>query len=285
VAEDLGRIAQSAGLHLLGQRPPLRAYLVETFRRVPFAWTLAVYRLQAELQVHKLGVLWLVLRPVLTAAVYGSIFYFLLNSAARPQPFIPYLLAGVFIFQFFSNSLSSGARAITGSAKLVQSIGFPRILIPVSVIIEEAVKMGPISLVLAILLAAFGIPISWTWLLLIPVLLIMALFNFGVACIVARLSVHVRDVQQVLPLVSRILFYTSGVFFNIDGLLADMPTLHAIVRWLPTYDFVALARGVMMQQYAAVPIVWVSAVVWSVVLLVFGVIFFWRAEVRYGIER
>jgi len=167
----------------------------------------------------------------------------------------------------------------------VQSIGFPRILIPVSVIIEEAVKMGPISLVLAILLAAFGIPISWTWLLLIPVLLIMALFNFGVACIVARLSVHVRDVQQVLPLVSRILFYTSGVFFNIDGLLADMPTLHAIVRWLPTYDFVALARGVMMQQYAAVPIVWVSAVVWSVVLLVFGVIFFWRAEVRYGIER
>lgn len=284
MAGGLDAVARDAGLTLLGQRPRIGAYLQETFRRLPFAATLAWYRLQADLQQHRLGLLWLVLQPVLTAAVYGTVFYFILDTSARPQPFVPYLLVGVFVFQFFSTSFGRGARAITGNASLIQSLGFPRILLPISTTIEQAVRMLPITVLLAVLLAVFGEPISWTWLLVIPILLVMGLFCLGVAFIAARLSVQVRDLQLVIPFINRILFYTSGVFIAYDRVFADYPAVLALIQWIPTYDFISIARAVLLHGDPAAPMVWIAAAVWTLVAFVVGTIFFWRAEVRYGLH-
>jgi teichoic acid transport system permease protein len=284
MAEELGETAKSAGLALLGQRPPVGRYLGETFRRLPFASTLAAYRLQADFQQHRLGILWVLLSPTLTALVYGVIFFFILSSAAKPDDFIPFLLIGVFIFGFFSQSLAEGARSIVGNGKLVQSLSFPRALLPISATLEQALRMGPVTLLLVVLLLLFRVPPSWGWLLIVPVIALMGLFNLGVALFAARLSVHFRDLQQVIPFVTRVLFYTSGVFFSPDLLLAGQPVLLGIVHWLPTYDYIAIARAVLMPDHPADPIVWLAAVVWAVVALVVGFLFFWRAEIRYGID-
>jgi teichoic acid transport system permease protein len=284
VADELADAAAAAGLARVGNRPPLREYFAEAWRRLPFATTLAWYRVQADAEENRLGMLWIVIRPLLTATVYGVVFYFVLNSAARPANFVPFLLVGVFVMEFFSNSLSRGSKAITGNSKLVQSLGFPRVLLPIATILEQTIKMVPIVIVLVILLFVFGERPAWSWFLVVPILLLMAVFNFGVALIVARLSVHLRDLQQVIPFVTRFLFYTSGVFFSFDLILADQPTLLTIVRLIPTYDFISLARGVLMDGHPIPPLVWIAAPVWAVVTVVFGFIFFWRAEVRYGLD-
>lgn len=271
-------------MRLLGQRPPLRAYLRETIRRMPFAATLAWYRLQADFQQHRLGILWLVLQPVLTAIVYGTVFYFILDTSARPQPFVPYLLVGVFVFQFFSTSLGRGARAITGNGALVQSLGFPRILLPISSTIEQAVRMVPVTVLLVILLAIFGEPVSWTWLAIVPILFVMGLFCLGVAFIAARLSVHVRDLQLMIPFITRILFYASGVFIAFDRVFADNPAVLAVIHWIPTYDFIAVARAALLHNDPAPPMVWLATATWTLATFVVGIVFFWRAEVRYGLD-
>lgn len=276
--------APADGLFRVGRRPPFGPYLAEAWRRRHFAFSLAGYRLIGGLLQNRLGVLWILLKPVLTALIYGTIFGLVVSSDARPDDWVPYLLTGVFVFEFFTVCFTGGSRAITGNARLVQSLGFPRILLPLSVVIEQAMRMIPIVLLLAVLLLVLGVPISWSWLLVIPILALMAVFNLGVALIVARMSVWVRDVQQFIPTINRILFYASGIFFQVDVVFADNPVMLTIVHLLPTYDFISLARGVMLVGHPAPLLAVIAAPIWAVLAIIVGVVYFWRAEARYGLS-
>lgn len=245
---------------------------------------LAGYRLVGDLLKNRLGVLWIVLRPLSMAIIYGTIFNFVITGPARPANFVQFLIVGVFVFEFFTGSFGGGAKAVTGNAKLVQSLGFPRILLPVSVVAEQAMRMVPVVVLLGILLLVFGEPIAWSWLLIVPILAVMAVFNLGVALVVARLSVRTRDVQQLIPIVNRVLFYVSGIFFSVDGALAGFPVLLTIAHLVPTYDFVAISRDVLLGSYTAPLLAWIAAPAWAIAMIFFGVVFFWQAEARYGLS-
>ncbi|MDR3069756.1 MAG: ABC transporter permease, partial [Propionibacteriaceae bacterium] len=118
-------------------------------------------------------------------------------------------------------------------------------------------------------------------LFLIPLLVLFSLLNTGITLFAARLTVHVRDLTQVLPFVSRILFYSSGVLFDINKIFDAMPWAVAIFDYYPLYQVLQLARCFLMDKPMN-PMYWASLCVWSVVVFVGGVIFFWVAEERYG---
>ncbi|WP_372983971.1 ABC transporter permease [Microbacterium sp.] len=282
----MGAIAAPAvaGLTEVGTRPRLGGYLAETWRLRAFAVRLAGSRLISGLLPNRLGVLWIVLKPLSLAITYGVIFHFILSGAARPENYVQFLLVGVFVFEFFTGCFGSGSKSITSNSKLVQSFGFPRILLPISVIAEQAMRMVPVVLMLGILLLILGEPIAWSWLLVIPILAVMGVFNLGVALVVSRISVRTRDVQQLVPIISRVLFYASGIFFDLDGALADLPTLLTIVHLNPIYEFIAIARDVLLEGYTAPLLAWIAAPIWALVMIVGGVIYFWRAEPRYGLS-
>lgn len=281
---DAASLIAPAGMHPVGARPPLAAYIAEAWRRRRFAFTLASYRLVAGLLPNRLGVLWIILKPLSMAIIYGTIFHFVLAGPARPSNFIQFLIVGIFIFEFFTGCFGGGAKSVTSNAKLVQSLGFPRILLPVSVVIEQAMRMGPVLVLLGILLIIFGEPVRWSWLLIIPILAVMAVFNLGLAMIVARLSVYARDVQQFIPIINRVLFYATGIFFSVDGALADYPVALTIAHLVPTYEFISTARQVLLESYSAPLLAWVAAPLWAVVMIVIGTVFFWQAEARYGLS-
>ena len=80
------------------------------------------------------------------------------------------------------------------------------------------------AVLVAIVLAA-GEPLTWYWLLVIPVLLLQAVFNVGAGLILARVGAGIDDVSQLLPFIVRTWMYTSGVMFSIQTLssLATAP--------------------------------------------------------------
>jgi len=282
---DISAIARDAGLKQVGARPPLGSYLAETWRRRAFAMSLARYRLEASLHESRLGLGWIVLRPLLNAAIYGTVFGLIMDRSSRPGdiPFIPFLVVGVFVFEFFSKSFGSGAKAITGNAGLVRSLTFPRLLLPLSQIIQFIIELVPMLIVMAIIVAAFGVPITWTWLLVIPLMGLMTMFNFGVALIAARLTVHLRDVAQIIPLVTRLFFYGSGIFYSLDLVLADNPAWMLTVAHLnPVGGFIGLTRLFVLGGPEVSTLLWVATLVSPFVTMAFGVVFFWRAEEKYG---
>lgn len=277
----LAAAAEGYGLHRVGARPSFWAYLKEAWSRREFVVTMARYRLRADLEGNRLGVLWLVLQPVLNAIVYGVIFYFL-QGDRRPPDFAAHVVIGVFLFQFFSKSLTNGAKSITGNQALVQSLAFPRITLPLGEVIEQFIALLPSLALLAVFLPIMGHWPSWSWLQLIPLLALYTLFNTGVALIAARLTVHVRDLTQLLPFVSRILFYTSGVLFDVNRIFDRYPVVLELYNFHPIYQVLQMARAALMGGHDYPPLYWAYFSAWTLVTFALGLGFFWVAEERYG---
>jgi teichoic acid transport system permease protein len=279
---SLADLAAEHGLHRVGARPPFWQYLRQAWGRREFVWAMSRYRLRADLEGNRLGVVWLVLQPVINALIYGVIFYFLVGERGRGADYPAHVVIGVFLFQFFSKSLSNGAKSITGNQALVQSLAFPRVTLPVGEVIEQFLSLMPSMALLVIVLPLMGHPPSVDWLLMLPLLVLFTLFNTGVALIAARLTVHVRDLTQLLPYISRILFYTSGVLFDVSRVLRDHPALVRVYDFHPLYQVLQMARSALMGGVAYDPMYWLYFTIWAVLTFVVGLLFFWAAEERYG---
>ena len=136
--------------------------------------------------------------------------------------------------------------------------------------------------VLIPILAVFGFYPRWDWLLIIPLVLLFALFSTGVAFITARLTVHVSDLSQLLPFVSRLLFYSSGVLFAVDKILVAHPWALRMYDFYPLYQALKIARHHLMGAAAYPHYYWAMFAASAVLTFVVGAVFFWRAEERYG---
>jgi len=280
---SLADYAREHGLKRVGARPALLEYLAEAWKRRDFAYTMARYNSEAANARNRLGRWWVVLIPTMQALVYGLIFGVLMGSS-RPANYIPFLFTGVFLYAFISGTFGAGAGSVTGNLGLVRSLSFPRMLLPIQATIQQIFALLPQLVLLLLTWVVFGQPITWAWLYLIPITVLMTMFSTGLALISARLTVHIQDLTKLIPFVVRIVFYTSGIFFNMEHVLRAYPIAMEIEKYNPVYIFVSLARGAGITGYSMTPFMWLAAVGWAVVTLALGIVFFWKAEERYGRE-
>ena len=211
---SLAEYAAREGLHKVGGRPPIFAYLADVWRRRAFIYSLARFRIEADNGRNRLGMGWVVLKPLINAAVYGTIFGILLGRANRPDQFILFLVIGVFFFEYFSSCFTSGAKSITKNANLVQSLSFPRMSLPLALVVQRLLEFAPMIVIMLGLVLGFGNAPMWEWLLLIPLVVLFTVFNVGLdadhrptdgalprphpaaAVRVALLLLHVRHLLQ-----------------------------------------------------------------------------------------
>lgn len=278
---SLSQFAQERGLHRVGARPPLGRYLKEVWARREFIVTMARYRLRSGLELNRLGMAWIVLRPMLNAAIYGTIFG-LLQSGNRPPDFAAFVVVGVFFFEFFQGCFNEGSKSITKNRNLLRSLAFPRITLPLAVVIEKFIAFLATLVVLVPILAILGHYPRIEWLSLVPIVLLFLLFNAGVALFAARLTVHVADLTQLLPFISRLLFYTSGVLFSVDRIFASFPWAVRLYDFHPLYQVLQMARSYLLGGTDFPSYYWFFFSLTAVVVFVGGALFFWVAEERYG---
>lgn len=275
-------------LRRVGIRLPLREYLVEVWRRREFAVTVPLGELKAQNQDTALGQLWHLLNPLMLILIYWFIFGVILGVGDRPRrgvdAYLPFLIVGVITFNYTRSSIQTGARMIVKNRKLVQSINFPRAILPLSAMVSETLShlyALPVMFVL-LLVVPKGPPVMWTWLLVLPILVVHAAFNLGLSMAVARVSFHLRDVQQFLPYLLRLYLYVSGVIIPITGDLIKDDTLRAILQLNPMYNIIEMMREAVLDGAIVEPRVWILGPAWALLLLVVGFWFFRRAENEYG---
>jgi teichoic acid transport system permease protein len=277
---DPQALASAAKLSKVGTRPKLWHYLKDFAQRRAFAFTLARYSLEASTAKSSLGAAWHVVVPALQIGVYGAIFGLLLASA-RPANFMPYLITGIVLFQLISGCFSDGAKSITGNASLVRSLDFPRILLPVSAVVSNVLRVVPLIGLMLIGIVLFGQYPNWNWLLFIPDFVLIVLFSTGATLISARMTVHMEDFNQLLPFITRVLFYSSGIFWNIDKMV-HIGWLKVLLHNNPIHLYLVIARASLVNGYTAEPMDWIVATVWAFGIALFGIVWFWRAEEKYG---
>lgn len=275
------------GLKPLSVTPPLGRYLATMWGRRAFVVEMAAGEFRAKHANTFLGSLWYVLNPLLQLGVYWLVFGVILGVDRGVENFIGFLAAGIFVFQYSQRSITGGAGSISKNLSLIRSLQFPRALLPLSAVIREALTLRIALVVVAGILVVTGERVRLTWLVVVPLLLLQSVFNLGGAFVAARLADKVKDIENLLPFLFRLLFYGSGVIFLADRFIGDLPNpdaWRALFVANPLYSFVSLTRHYAMTslEQEHVALMWLSVTSWSVLLLTLGLLFFRAGERTYG---
>lgn len=268
------------GLHPPGSHGSWSAYARQLWQRRDYAWHVPRNELRSQQLNTALGNLWHLFNPALSIGIYYLIFGLVIRTDRGVDNFIAFLAVGVFTFQFTQKSVMTASRSITKNRGLLRSISFPRALLPITSVITEALAFIPGVVVMFSATILSGASVRWTWILLIPLFALQLVFNIGAAMIAARANHAFEDVYNVLPFLFRLLFYCSGVLFAVEAYVTT-DLARAAFYFNPLYDVIALARWAILGREVSS---WalVGFVAWSVLLAAGGLVWFRRAESRYG---
>jgi teichoic acid transport system permease protein len=266
-------------LQQLGVRPALRDYLSVLWARRDFIVALPISQLRSRNANTLLGSLWHLMNPLILLATYYLIFGIFFNARDDVENYIGFLVVGLFVFLYSQKCLTGGASTIVANEGIIRNVNLPRAAFPIGSVVAETLAHVPaMGLLLALLLITGESP-GAAWILLIPLVALQLIFNLGLSFWVSRLTFHFRDVQNLLPFVSRLLLYVSGIFFTAsrvpEGFMRQLFELN------PLYVFITLHREILLGG-APSPSTWLTAAAWTLGSLGTGLIFFWFSESSYG---
>ena len=314
--QGLAALAAQYGLRPSSERPSLATYVGMVWQRRHFILAYATARNVSMYTEARLGQLWQVLTPLLNSCVYYLIFGIIFEANRGISNYTAYLVSGVFIFSFTERSIVTGSNVMRANIALIRALQFPRACLPLAYVLVEFQQLLLSMLVLFAIVLGTGEPLTWYWLLLVPVLLMQATFNMGAALILARIGSGAQDVSQLIPFLLRVWRYFCGVMYSIASLPAALPGwAKDVLSVNPAAVYISLTRYAIMatiradapgarpynaaqcalfnakktpalQAYCHPGIVpgelWLAGIGWAVVTLVVGVFYFWQAETRYG---
>lgn len=262
-------------------------YINDLWRRREFAIALGLGNLKARNASTSLGLFWWVLNPMLLGGVYFLVFG-LLFARERPGDFLVYLLSGIFPFHFTSQSMTGGANSIIQNSKLLANLRFPRLVLPISTLIEALVGFIASLLVLGTVVVFAGLATGTSYfshrILFLPLIIAIHLvFNLGLSTITARLAVPFRDINNLIPYINRIWLYLTPIIWPLEFLDEVDPTIQTLVQLNPMYDLVGLYRSAFLSYTFDMDHI-VGAIVWATIVGILGVTAFVKYEghmVRY----
>ncbi len=184
--------------------------------------TLTHRELRGRYRDSFLGSAWTLLQPIAMTAVYYGLFTFLFPNH-QIKNYALFILTGLVLWNFYANCLNLGTMAITGSADIVRKVWFRRELLPMAVVLANALTTAVLLLVV-IPVDVVASADAWKTVALVPVLFaLLAVLCFGMACILATLNVFFRDVSHLVNVILLPLFFLTPVFYSLDNFPRQPP--------------------------------------------------------------
>ena len=195
-----------------------------------------------------LGVGWSVLNPLLTSAVMWVVFSQIFRFSTPGVPFVVYVLSGVLLVTFFTQSVLAASGAIVNSASILTKVFVPAEVFSLAAAIAGATNFAItlVPLLLAQIVTGVGIP--WTVLLVpLPVLALMC-FIVGLGLLVASAAAAYHDVMDLTAVVMQLATYLTPAFYPIEII---PPQFLPLVRANPLYSYLLVFRGFIYEgQFA-----------------------------------
>lgn len=275
-------LVDDSTLFPLERRPRLSKYLSALFARRHFIVADARSRAFAPNRDMWLGRAWLIIRPLLDAAMYGLIFGVMLKTNRGIDNFVGYLVLGITFFGLMTGLMGQGNGFIRAQRSFISAFRFPRAALVISAALRNVFDSLP-TLAVGIIMALglqWGTPLSWTIPLVVPLTILIAVFGTGLFFIVAWITAWVPDAKYFVSLFSRAWFFISGVFFSIERFV-DHPTILKIMLANPAYQYLTAIRNVVMYNQAPSLHEWGTMALVGLGTFAFGFIGFWSTEAKY----
>jgi lipopolysaccharide transport system permease protein len=226
-----------------------------------------------------LGVAWAVLQPVLAMILFTLVFGHVakISSSGIPYPIFSY--SALVPWYFFSTSTQTASNSLVGSAQLVTKVYFPRVFMAVSPVLGATVDFALALVVLAGLMAYYGIAPSLGALALPGFFLLASAAAMGVGAWLAALNVKYRDVRFVVPFLLQLWLFATPIIYSLDALRQPWRTLFGLN---PMTGVVLGFRWALAGGAAPAGLVVLLSIVSGFVLLAAGLFYFGRTEKTFA---
>jgi teichoic acid transport system permease protein len=260
----------------------MRRYFKDMWARRSFANELSRAEMRAAQTNTFFGRLWLVINPLLLAAVYFLLVGILSGAALTPTKFA-HLLVTLFAFYFVSNCITGGATSVVKGSKLVMNQAFPRALLPMSAVRTAFRRFAPTLIVTGAVMLLVHVPLGFGTLMAIPSFLIIMVFGAGLSMLFGTLQVYFRDTSAFLPYLVRIWLYLSPVIWTAEDMVGkrfDLP----IIKFNPLYPMFVTYNDALIMNKVSAPWLWAAALGWALAALIAGGLYFISREREFSVR-
>ena len=162
-----------------------------------------------------LGYIWSLLSPLMMA----SVFYFVFQVISRGmsiENYALYLVTGLFIWQFLTNSLQLGSMLFVGNAGLIKKVNFPKNMLAIAMILSEGFNFVFTLPIILLMMFLSGVYPTVYWFLIPFLLLLFGVFMYGISLFVGSINIFFRDMERIISMLMLMLFYATPILYAVD---------------------------------------------------------------------
>jgi ABC-type polysaccharide/polyol phosphate export permease len=177
--------------------------------------SLVARELKARYRGSVLGFFWSFINPLLLLLIYSFVFtYVLENRTEGVQPYALFMFCGILPWNWFSSSLTEASGSLIAGGNLIKKVLFPAEILPLVSVLANMVHFFLGLPILVVFLVYYQHPPDWIDLFWFPVaVLVQLIFTAGLALFLAALTVHFRDIRDLLANVLMLWFFSTPIIY------------------------------------------------------------------------
>jgi lipopolysaccharide transport system permease protein len=244
----------------------------QILRHRALLWTLTTRELKARYRGSVLGYLWSLVNPLLLLIVYTFVFSVVFEPRVQgADPYALFVISGLFPWIWLSSSLLEGAASLSANAGLLRKAVFPVELLPTIPVLANLCHLLfaiPIIAGGLILGRALGFSVGGWGALALPLIVVIELpLLVGASLALAALTVHFKDIRDLLANLLSLFFFLTPILYRVDA-LGDYSWVQRAIHANPATPFaIAYQRALFEGQFPSlglwVHMVAVSLIIWG----------------------
>jgi lipopolysaccharide transport system permease protein len=226
-----------------------------------------------------IGVAWVILQPLITMMIFTAIFGIMAKMPSDGIWYPVFSLTALLPWTYFSQAVTRAGESVVVNAKIVSKIYFPRLWLPLAMVVSPLVDFALSMVLLFGLLFYAGIPLTWK-VVTLPVFILLAMLTaLGLSLFTSAMNAKYRDVGHAIPFVIQIWMYLSPIVYPVS-LVPE--------RWRWIYGLNPMAgviegfRWALLGRTAPDPIVMAESLVVLVLVIIAGLVYFRQMERQFA---
>ena len=192
-------------------------------------WNYSSYNVKAELKSEVAGSflswLWWILDPLLYMLVYAFVAGVIFGASSKPY-FLVFVFIGLNCWQFFNRVVRNSVKLVSNKKSIVTKVYIPKYMFILEKIGTNGFKMLVSFVITALFMVYYQVPLSLNMLWVVPLLIMLGIVSFAFSTIIMHFGVFVEDLLNIVTVGLQLVFYMSGIFYDIaDRLATKHPTM------------------------------------------------------------
>ena len=203
-------------------------------RFLDLLWVMSSTDFRLSFHGTALGYLWSLARPLLIFGVLLAVFTQVFRFGDEVKDYPALLLLNIMLFTLFAEGTGKAVVSAVTREGIVRKTQFPRLVIPLSVVLTEVYNFGLNLTAVFIFILAYGVDPTWTWLLLPVLVAVLVVLTLAVSMLLCALYPRFRDIALIWTVLSSVLFYATPILYPIAFALDNTAELfHTAIQLNP----------------------------------------------------